>query len=155
MWCHKLAQVEGPTLLGLGRIDPPRVNSCRPPPLTISSVLYFSSSLSPTVSVFSDREHRLHQRKEKMAEFPATVSVIIPVKDCEPYLADTFQSILDQTYRHLQVCIYDDGSRDGSVAAIQAWLPRFQAAGFDAVFTTRPEAAITYGFLACTFSISL
>ncbi len=73
------------------------------------------------------------------------VSVITPVFNCAPYLDETFESILAQTYRQLQICIYDDGSTDDSVAIIKSWLPRFSEAGFDAVFTTRPEAATTRG----------
>lgn len=69
------------------------------------------------------------------------------VKDCAPFLDETFQSILVQTHpaRALEVCVYDDGSKDASVDVIRSWLPRFEAAGMRAVFTQRAESAMTRG----------
>jgi hypothetical protein len=70
------------------------------------------------------------------------------VKDCAIFLPETFQSILDQTYRNLEVCIYDDGSKDDSVQIIQNWIPTFESAGFKVVFTQRPESAVTYVYMS-------
>lgn len=42
------------------------------------------------------------------------VSVIIPVFNCEKYLAEAVESALAQTYRPLEVILVDDGSTDGS-----------------------------------------
>jgi glycosyltransferase involved in cell wall biosynthesis len=48
-----------------------------------------------------------------------TVSVIIPAYNAEPFIADTVQSALDQTYHDLEVIVVDDGSTDGTLAALQ------------------------------------
>ncbi len=43
-----------------------------------------------------------------------TLSVVVPIHNVEPYLADCLDSILAQTYRDLEVILVDDGSTDGS-----------------------------------------
>ena len=42
------------------------------------------------------------------------VSVIIPVYNVAPYLNEALDSVVQQTYRHLEILIIDDGSTDGS-----------------------------------------
>lgn len=42
------------------------------------------------------------------------VSVIIPVYNVAPYLREALDSVIHQTYPHLQILIIDDGSTDGS-----------------------------------------
>jgi len=42
------------------------------------------------------------------------ISIIVPVYNVEPYLRKCLDSILDQTYRDLEILIIDDGSTDGS-----------------------------------------
>jgi glycosyltransferase involved in cell wall biosynthesis len=54
----------------------------------------------------------------------AVSSIIIPVRNAEPYLNDCIQSILDQTIRPLQICAHDDGSSDGSLLLLLQWQRR-------------------------------
>lgn len=42
------------------------------------------------------------------------ISVIIPVYNVAPYLREALDSVVNQTYRSLQILVIDDGSTDGS-----------------------------------------
>ena len=47
------------------------------------------------------------------------ISVIIPVFNCERYLAEAIESVLAQTWRDIEIIIVDDGSTDGSADVAQ------------------------------------
>ena len=49
------------------------------------------------------------------------ISVIVPVYKVENYLDKCVQSIVDQTYRNLQIILVDDGSPDNCGAMCDAW----------------------------------
>ena len=42
------------------------------------------------------------------------ISVIIPVYNVAPFLGQCVQSVIQQTYKDLQIILIDDGSTDGS-----------------------------------------
>jgi hypothetical protein len=49
------------------------------------------------------------------------ISVILPVHDGERFLAAALGSILQQTYRHFELIVIDDGSTDGSAALVASY----------------------------------
>lgn len=55
---------------------------------------------------------------------PADVSVIIPVYNAAPWLAETLESVLGQSAPPRQIIVVDDGSTDDSAAIARRYLPR-------------------------------
>lgn len=56
----------------------------------------------------------------------ASVSVIIPVYNAAPWLAETIESVLGQSLPPCQVIVVDDGSTDHSAAIARHYLPQIQ-----------------------------
>ncbi len=52
------------------------------------------------------------------------VSVLIPCYNAAPWLRETLQSVLDQTWPHIEIILVDDGSHDESVAVARSLLSR-------------------------------
>ncbi len=49
------------------------------------------------------------------------VSVIIPVYNTERFVAETIQSVLNQTYPHIEIICVNDGSTDGSLEVLSSF----------------------------------
>ncbi|WP_009631016.1 glycosyltransferase family 2 protein [Synechocystis sp. PCC 7509] len=49
------------------------------------------------------------------------ISIIITCYNREKYLAQSIQSVLDQTYKNFELIVWDDGSTDNSYAIAQAY----------------------------------
>ena len=43
-----------------------------------------------------------------------TVSIIVPIYNTEIYLRKCIDSLLDQTYKHIEIILVNDGSTDSS-----------------------------------------
>jgi len=52
------------------------------------------------------------------------LSVVVPIHNVEPYLADCLDSIVAQTYSDLEVLLVDDGSTDGSPEIARRYVER-------------------------------
>lgn len=49
------------------------------------------------------------------------ISVILPVYNCEAYIGEAVDSILQQTYRNIELIVVNDGSTDGTAKILQAY----------------------------------
>lgn len=52
------------------------------------------------------------------------ISVIVPIYNVEAYLDRCVRSIVDQTYRNVEIILVDDGSSDGCPAMCDVWAER-------------------------------
>ena len=56
----------------------------------------------------------------------AVVSIMIPVYNARPWLAETIDSALAQTWENTEVIVLDDGSTDGSMEVIKRYEGRIR-----------------------------
>ena len=52
-----------------------------------------------------------------------TVTWLLPVLNAMPHLREALRSIEDQTDTDAEILAWDNGSSDGSVEELQAWIP--------------------------------
>lgn len=56
---------------------------------------------------------------------PGLVSVVIPTYNQKDFVRETFDSVLSQEYKNIEIIITDDGSKDGTVAIIREYADRY------------------------------
>jgi len=60
-----------------------------------------------------------------MTTVASKVSIIVPVYNVENYLAKCLESLIDQTYQHIEILVINDGSTDNSEKIINDFSERF------------------------------
>lgn len=58
-------------------------------------------------------------------EHSVGISVVIPVYNCEAYVAEAIESILNQPYKMIQIVLVNDGSKDGSPAICDQYAAKY------------------------------
>lgn len=59
-----------------------------------------------------------------MNENQPLVSVIMPVYNCDRFLAEAIESVISQSYQNWELLIVDDGSKDKSVSIIESYVKK-------------------------------
>lgn len=77
-----------------------------------------------------DREEEGMGRKWKEA-VRGRVSVVTPVYNGETYLPPMLESVLGQTYPHIEMILVDDGSKDDTVEIARKYRDRFREKGYE------------------------
>lgn len=71
------------------------------------------------------------------------VSVVIPCYNHEKFVQDCIQSVIDQTYKNIELIIIDDGSSDGSVEKIEEMLDQCIQRFYRFEFRSRPNLGLS------------
>ncbi|MDE5994602.1 MAG: glycosyltransferase, partial [Oscillospiraceae bacterium] len=87
---------------------------------------------------------------DKNFDFTAgLVSIVTPVYNNEAYLGEMLDSVLNQSYNHIQMILVDDGSTDGTAKIAKQYEDKFKQRGFEYIFVQAPHnsasAAINRG----------
>lgn len=80
------------------------------------------------------------------------ISVIVPTYNSSAFVLRTLSSVLSQTYRHFEILISDDGSSDGTIEVVTAFLDEFTGIRWKLLHNSHggPGAARNAAILAAT-----
>lgn len=116
--------VRSPYLRAVWRRVPPSVRNQIRPLLSAASISAAKTTkeLKPVLKtvVNENNAKALEPIQRVAAPHLGTISVIIPVYNVEDYLAECVESIIAQSYPHLEILLVNDGSTDSSVSIAEA-----------------------------------
>lgn len=72
------------------------------------------------------------------------VSVVVPCYNHEKYVKETIESIINQTYKNIELIVIDDGSKDNSVEIIKEMIPACEKRFTRFEFRNRPNKGLCY-----------
>lgn len=75
-------------------------------------------------------------------------SIIIPIYNNAPFLQEAINSVLDQSYKHYEIILIDDGSTDGSYAICNEYEQRYENIHCIKISHSGPGAARNAGIAA-------
>ncbi len=70
------------------------------------------------------------------------VSVVVPCYNHEKYVKETIESIINQTYKNIELIVIDDGSKDNSVEIIKEMIPACEKRFTRFEFRNRPNKGL-------------
>ncbi len=77
------------------------------------------------------------------------VSVCVPCYNVAPYIGRLLTSLIEQTYKHLEIILVDDGSTDETHEIITAYIPQLKQEGYNVIYVRQENggqsAAINTG----------
>lgn len=67
----------------------------------------------------------VHNKKRSMKKAKPKVSIIVPVYNTKDFIYDCLDSLVNQTYKNIEIVIVDDGSNDGSDMVCQEYQEKY------------------------------
>jgi hypothetical protein len=80
--------------------------------------------ITTSLSLSTSGHYKVDRRTMDQARSIPAVSVVMPVYNGLPYLDDSIESILGQTFEDFELLVLDDGSTDGSGTVLRSWAER-------------------------------
>ena len=53
------------------------------------------------------------------------ISIVVPVYNAERYIAKCIDSLLNQTYKNIEIILVNDGSNDSSEEIIETYIKKY------------------------------
>lgn len=72
------------------------------------------------------------------------VSIVVPCYNREKILYRFLDSVLEQTYKHIQLILIDDGSTDQTAAVIDAYRSKFETAGIELEYYYQENGGVSH-----------
>lgn len=108
-------------------LDSPLIRVLRVIIVTFASVLLMKYTIymviAPWYGLLAKRDRKLISHFVK--DYRPLVSVMIPAWNEECGLLNTVKTLLESTYKHLEIVVVNDGSTDGSDAMMRAFMAKY------------------------------